>query len=90
MSDQFIQKLGTLSVSAATHVDAAVREYEPKLKAAAENIGHTLHVWLDAVDAWVESHFEPEAEKLREQAGGAYRAAVVEAHQLADEVKAHL
>jgi hypothetical protein len=90
MTNQFIERLGTLSVDAATHVSDEVKAYEPKLKAAAEKIASTLHDWTDRVDEWVESHFDPAAEKVRQEAGAAYRAAVQEAHALADEVKAKL
>lgn len=90
MTNQLIEKLGTLSASVAEHVEADVRAYEPKLKAAAEQLGHRLESWTSAVEHWVELHFTPEAERLREEAGAAYRVAVMDAHTLIDRLKARL
>lgn len=90
MTNQLIVKLGTLSVSVANHVAILVQAYEPRLKAAAEDLDHRLEAWTNAVDAWAEGHFEPELEHAREAAGVAYRLAVKEAHVLIDEVKARL
>lgn len=90
MTNQLIVKLGTLSVSVATHFKEEARAFEPQLMAAAEDVGHKLEAWTSAVDHWVETHFEPEAEKLREEAGAAYRLAVTKAHELIDAAKAHL
>lgn len=88
MTSQLSTKLRELATYAHTHADALVQEYGPKLDAAAEDVSHKLEAWTNAVDHWVETHFEPEAEKLRGEAGAAYRLATTKAHELMDEAKA--
>lgn len=90
MTHQLVIKLENLAASAEGSLSAAANTYGPKLREAADSVGHKLEVWAGAVDAWTESHFATDSELLREQAGLAYRNAVVEAHKLMDEAKGHL
>ncbi|HLZ23649.1 MAG TPA: hypothetical protein VKQ30_16180 [Ktedonobacterales bacterium] len=90
MTIQLIDKLKNFATAAEGMLTTKAKELAPKLHAAADDLEHKLEAWTSSVDHWVETHFTPEAEKLREQAGADYRAAVAEAHKLVDEAKTHL
>lgn len=90
MTTQLALKLQNLAASVQASYTEAVREYGPKLRAAAEDVELKLESWTSAVDHWVTSEFADDATKLRHDAGSAYRAAVQEAHKLIDEAKALL
>lgn len=83
MISQLVNRLNVLATGASA-------EYGPKLAAMAADLEHKLESWTSSVDAWAESHFATYNEVIREDAGAAYRAAVIEAHRLIDEVKASL
>lgn len=81
MTTQLVKRLTNL----AEFMDG---EYGPKLRAAADDVEHKLEAWTSEVDRWVELHFDAEAEKVREEAGAAYREAVKVAHDLIAKAKA--
>lgn len=90
MTTTLIARLGNLATAVQAHASEEVRLLAPKLRAAADDIEHKLEAWTAAVDAWAEAHFTTEAQKVREDAGEAYRNVVQDAHKLIDEAKAHL
>lgn len=90
MTHQLVIKLENLAHTAEGSLSADANTYGPKLREAADSVGHKLEVWSNSVDAWVEAHFAAAEANARQDAGSAYRAAVVEAHKLMDEAKAHL
>jgi len=90
MTVQLIEKLKNFAIAAEGTISEKAKELAPKLHAAADDLEHKLEAWTSSVDHWVETHFTPEAEKLRQEAGAEYRAAVAEAHKLVDEAKTHL
>lgn len=90
MTHQLAEKLRAFADQAETSLAAAANALAPKLREAAEDAEHKLEAWTTAVDHWVEVHFTAAAGGAREEAGAAYRLAVTKAHELLDEVKAHL
>lgn len=90
MTTTLIARLGNLATAVQAHASEEVRLLAPKLRVAADDVEHYLEAWVSSVDDWVEAHFTVEAQKVREDAGEAYRNAVQDAHKLIDEAKAHL
>lgn len=82
MTTHLVNKLEALATKLETNVSAEIAEYAPRLRVAAADAAHKLEAWTAAVDHWVELHFQEAAEKAREEAGAAYRAAVTFAHNL--------
>lgn len=88
MTSQLVTKLVNLAHQLKTNADTEIAAYSPKLHAVAADLEHTLEAWTSSVDHWVELHFTPEAEKLRQEAGALYRATVQKAHELLAEASA--
>jgi hypothetical protein len=75
-------KARNLAVAIQWNVSAEIAAYAPKLHAAVDDAEHKLHVWQADVEQWVESHFTPAAEAVKDESRKAYDAALRFVHDL--------
>ncbi len=81
MTTLFI-KARNLATILETSVSAEIAAYSPKLRAAVDDAETKLHAWQSDVETWIETHFPPAAEAVKNESRKLYEAALKAVHDL--------
>jgi flagellar biosynthesis/type III secretory pathway protein FliH len=75
-------KARELAESLKSNVSAEIAEYGPRLHAAVDDAEHKLELWRADMEHWIELHFQPAAEAVKDESRKAYEAALRFVHDL--------
>lgn len=82
MSSTLFAKARALATSLESNVSAEIAAYSPRLHAAVDDAEHRLVAWQADVEHWIELHFQPVAEKAKNESRKLYEEALRYVHDL--------